>query len=139
MHDQFLRAANIALTVREMFEQLAVLVHIPARRLNRAMRLHRQEACISTTGGYLETEGRAARDDDVIAFVIGQQAKVRIERAMPLVYKVNQVGIAVAIEVIHRHGRDRKSTRLNSSHVSISYAVFCLKKKKKKSIRHYSE
>src|SRR5207249_8496869 len=29
-------------------------------------------------------------------------------------------------------GRDRKSTRLNSSHVSISYAVFCLKKKKKK-------
>src|SRR5699024_4830939 len=29
-----------------------------------------------------------------------------------------------------RGGRDRKSTRLNSSHVSISYAVFCLKKKK---------
>src|SRR6202046_2107077 len=28
-----------------------------------------------------------------------------------------------------RRGRDRKSTRLNSSHVSISYAVFCLKKK----------
>src|SRR5690625_5386787 len=31
-------------------------------------------------------------------------------------------------------GRDRKSTRLNSSHVAISYAVFCLKKKKKKEI-----
>src|SRR6267142_5565731 len=30
------------------------------------------------------------------------------------------------------HRRDRKSTRLNSSHMSISYAVFCLKKKKKK-------
>src|SRR5689334_24357348 len=29
-----------------------------------------------------------------------------------------------------RSGRDRKSTRLNSSHSSISYAVFCLKKKK---------
>src|SRR5690554_6984756 len=29
-------------------------------------------------------------------------------------------------------GKDRKSTRLNSSHVRISYAVFCLKKKKKK-------
>src|SRR5690242_20811221 len=28
--------------------------------------------------------------------------------------------------------QDRKSTRLNSSHMSISYAVFCLKKKKKK-------
>src|SRR5437867_6448488 len=30
------------------------------------------------------------------------------------------------------HGEDRKSTRLNSSHRTISYAVFCLKKKKKK-------
>src|SRR5438874_7060784 len=30
--------------------------------------------------------------------------------------------------------QDRKSTRLNSSHVEISYAVFCLKKKKKKNI-----
>src|SRR5256885_2723654 len=30
-----------------------------------------------------------------------------------------------------RVGRDRKSTRLNSSHLVISYAVFCLKKKKK--------
>src|SRR5207253_8364316 len=36
-------------------------------------------------------------------------------------------------------GTDRKSTRLNSSHVAISYAVFCLKKKKKTStnIRSY--
>src|SRR5690349_23168391 len=32
-------------------------------------------------------------------------------------------------------GLDRKSTRLNSSHVEISYAVFCLKKKKKKKKR----
>src|SRR3712207_7685941 len=30
-----------------------------------------------------------------------------------------------------QHGLDRKSTRLNSSHANISYAVFCLKKKKK--------
>src|SRR2546422_6591306 len=32
--------------------------------------------------------------------------------------------------------RDRKSTRLNSSHGYISYAVFCLKKKKKQSTQH---
>src|SRR5690349_22833601 len=32
--------------------------------------------------------------------------------------------------------QDRKSTRLNSSHVEISYAVFCLKKKKKKNKRN---
>src|SRR5438034_3063662 len=47
-------------------------------------------------------------------------------------------------EKIERHrnkrtkeaARDRKSTRLNSSHTVISYAVFCLKKKKKKNKQH---
>src|SRR2546426_9373927 len=40
------------------------------------------------------------------------------------------------VHVLHREGKlglgtaDRKSTRLNSSHLVISYAVFCLKKKK---------
>src|SRR5947208_9959537 len=34
---------------------------------------------------------------------------------------------------------DRKSTRLNSSHQIISYAVFCLKKKKKKKIKHINK
>src|SRR5438874_9649540 len=34
--------------------------------------------------------------------------------------------------------RDRKSTRLNSSHVEISYAVFCLKKKKTNTIIHWT-
>src|SRR5689334_24968221 len=53
------------------------------------------------------------------------------------------VVVVIADEVVHRVvreerleflvelGRDRKSTRLNSSHSSISYAVFCLKKKNK--------
>src|SRR5256885_11380342 len=39
-------------------------------------------------------------------------------------------GLAMHGPAVHRHG-DRKSTRLNSSHLVISYAVFCLKKKKK--------
>src|SRR3712207_6948876 len=40
------------------------------------------------------------------------------------------------------HALDRKSTRLNSSHANISYAVFCLKKKKTSNKRvhpHYTE
>src|SRR6266496_3315937 len=41
-------------------------------------------------------------------------------------------GSGVDIDVQLAERRDRKSTRLNSSHVEISYAVFCLKKKKKK-------
>src|SRR3712207_8008994 len=35
-------------------------------------------------------------------------------------------------ELVRELGADRKSTRLNSSHANISYAVFCLKKKKKR-------
>src|SRR5256886_13314264 len=38
-----------------------------------------------------------------------------------------------------RTGADRKSTRLNSSHSQISYAVFCLKKKKKERTAHSPE
>src|SRR5436305_4959301 len=38
-----------------------------------------------------------------------------------------------------RAKQDRKSTRLNSSHVRISYAVFCLKKKKKNRLRQMYE
>src|SRR2546427_9086244 len=39
---------------------------------------------------------------------------------------------AIGATTDHGDGTDRKSTRLNSSHSQISYAVFCLKKKKKK-------
>src|SRR5207253_10307058 len=39
-------------------------------------------------------------------------------------------GAAAADDAVGREHLDRKSTRLNSSHVAISYAVFCLKKKK---------
>src|SRR5256885_5600892 len=37
---------------------------------------------------------------------------------------------AQQLAALVHHGQDRKSTRLNSSHLVISYAVFCLKKKK---------
>src|SRR5439155_17311117 len=45
-----------------------------------------------------------------------------------------QAYVGVSLPARRRSGRlgDRKSTRLNSSHVAISYAVFCLKKKNKK-------
>src|SRR5256885_7805891 len=45
---------------------------------------------------------------------------------------VERVGERVGGDLGRRVRRDRKSTRLNSSHLVISYAVFCLKKKKKK-------
>src|SRR5437773_7812519 len=45
----------------------------------------------------------------------------------------SQIARPAARNCVRRGGRsDRKSTRLNSSHITISYAVFCLKKKKRK-------
>src|SRR2546427_7660297 len=41
--------------------------------------------------------------------------------------------------VEQRHPIDRKSTRLNSSHSQISYAVFCLKKKKKENEQQHTD
>src|SRR3712207_7832732 len=40
-------------------------------------------------------------------------------------------GHGLIMHLFHENWTDRKSTRLNSSHANISYAVFCLKKKKK--------
>src|SRR3712207_8349047 len=57
--------------------------------------------------------------------VAGEELPQRVGRRGPPVAEHPQVG--------DRRGAapDRKSTRLNSSHANISYAVFCLKKKKK--------
>src|SRR3989442_8752068 len=54
-------------------------------------------------------------------------AEVDREGLGPLAGEHADVGARIREDAL----RDRKSTRLNSSHVRISYAVFCLKKKKK--------
>src|SRR2546429_5345263 len=48
----------------------------------------------------------------------------------PLAYQPREGAAMNFLNLLHR-SKDRKSTRLNSSHGYISYAVFCLKKKKK--------
>src|SRR3712207_8985831 len=56
-----------------------------------------------------------------------------VPHAHPRVHPVGVEGLAVDVERVpvgRLREQDRKSTRLNSSHANISYAVFCLKKKK---------
>src|SRR2546429_4719363 len=55
----------------------------------------------------------------------------RVEERLSLTVRVDLCSLDV------RH-RDRKSTRLNSSHGYISYAVFCLKKKKKQNLHAHN-
>src|SRR5258707_4491615 len=59
------------------------------------------------------------------------------EEIIPPLYDYAEVfaGKALSLKTysfVGRDGRDRKSTRLNSSHANISYAVFCLQKKKQR-------
>src|SRR3712207_6847186 len=54
---------------------------------------------------------------------------VRVLRRAALEDAVGEPGAAARLAPRRVRGRDRKSTRLNSSHANISYAVFCLKKK----------
>src|SRR3712207_6991825 len=59
-----------------------------------------------------------------VLLAVGRQARRRLARERG----------ALAERAGEEQRTDRKSTRLNSSHANISYAVFCLKKKKKKDI-----
>src|SRR2546426_9201769 len=64
-----------------------------------------------------------------------EDARQKAELALALLDQLGARGAkADAYRVIGMVYRDRKSTRLNSSHLVISYAVFCLKKKKKKKV-----
>src|SRR5207244_12296122 len=58
----------------------------------------------------------------------GVDGWVSLEVSPTLAYDTSST-VAAARDLHARAGRDRKSTRLNSSHQIISYAVFCLKKK----------
>src|SRR3712207_8109328 len=58
----------------------------------------------------------------------GVPAHVAVLNGEAVVGKAPVLDAVVVVAAVHR---DRKSTRLNSSHANISYAVFCLKKKKK--------
>src|SRR5437764_1870581 len=58
-----------------------------------------------------------------------------LQRLASVVGVIRGAGLVLANHANHgRTRQDRKSTRLNSSHRCISYAVFCLKKKKKKKL-----
>src|SRR5690242_21605242 len=63
----------------------------------------------------MQAEGTLSENNRRYLAVAGEEAR-----------RISQI-LHAAMEL-----KDRKSTRLNSSHMSISYAVFCLKKKKKK-------
>src|SRR5699024_12613451 len=80
---------------------------------------------MSTLNGLLQMK----EYDRVLAMVQGEsQAQQQLIDSLREAFADRQVA-GLLFGKVQRAREDRKSTRLNSSHVSISYAVFCLKKK----------
>src|SRR6267142_589588 len=77
---------------------------------------------VETEGGHLAVEADLLRLRKRTRDLVGRHA--RLDERDRLVHPLARLLVGDDL--------DRKSTRLNSSHMSISYAVFCLKKKKKK-------
>src|SRR3712207_8826859 len=90
----------------------------PYTTLFRSRRARAEASCGPLAGGYAEQVIAGARRDeldDAGRGVGGERELLERQRS---------------VVDAHADHRDRKSTRLNSSHANISYAVFCLKKKK---------
>src|SRR5262245_64471205 len=86
----------------------------------------------------LERSVRDAREHRIGCVLIDHARRVRWQRAVKGLQCRIHCGYGKALHLAppgfgigNRGSADRKSTRLNSSHLGISYAVFCLKKKKK--------
>src|SRR5262245_65976757 len=99
---------------------------------------------INTTGGALTTVSTV--DPIKVYFTLSEQEYLNYARRNPTPGAWDPAGKKLELELVLADGTtypqkgrifvaDRKSTRLNSSHLGISYAVFCLKKKKQKKQR----
>src|SRR5437899_8543184 len=75
-----------------------------------------------TIGSTASRDRLPAPTADSSSVAVGSEGQLRSGSSL--------IPVAVDEELLSDVKRDRKSTRLNSSHLGISYAVFCLKKKK---------
>src|SRR5207253_8672418 len=95
------------------------------RRHTRWPRDWSSDVCSSDLIGN-RAHGRKRRHAAVLREALEREGLSFAHRAAEL----SEIGVEPVVVGAHRREQDRKSTRLNSSHVAISYAVFCLKKKK---------
>src|SRR5260221_2935018 len=92
-----------------------------------------KKAKAKTAGQRARTQTSAGRRRflKTAALTAGAAATTGLIDGFPLVWSQNIKDVKL-MHVGGSYSADRKSTRLNSSHTVISYAVFCLKKKKKR-------
>ena len=120
------------------FAGLSLVKFTTEERLDEIVRLHEEAgAMIFNPHRYtLEEGGRQAVDDRQLSFKREADPKGLLNPGKMIAWDDPDWGYETIYEYPHiQAAEDRKSTRLNSSHQIISYAVFCLKKKKKRKIK----
>src|SRR5437868_10740150 len=109
-----------------------------ALRVTRHMMLESRGFDVVSTANLRETRN-ALKSANFDLVILGISIDGEVKREMTAIIRkackrtqiLELCRISPEVPEAEYHLLDRKSTRLNSSHVSISYAVFCLKKKKK--------
>src|SRR5437667_6833683 len=87
----------------------------------------------ATTGGVSSVSLRGLGSQRTLVLIDGRRVSAGGTLTDSTTVDVNHIPVVLSVRVPPALTRlDRKSTRLNSSHITISYAVFCLKKKKQK-------
>src|SRR5689334_7723099 len=109
--------------------QVGTMIELPRACLKAGEIAETAEFFSFGTNDLTQTTFGISRDD--AASFLGTYTSKGILAVDPFI-TLDQDGVGELVKIATERGRDRKSTRLNSSHSSISYAVFCLKKKKKK-------
>src|SRR3989442_10603070 len=108
-----------------VFIRKAILDACAGRSQSLAMDLYDQHVYMEKT-----TQSRFTPPTHVVVALAEAIAQFEEEGGQPARLARYTSNYNTLIQGMARLGLDRKSTRLNSSHVRISYAVFCLKKKK---------
>src|SRR5690625_901568 len=88
--------------------------------------LHELSENVSKRGGHVFFAQTKEEANHYIQEIVQKKNAKKVVKSKSMV--TEEIGMNEALEEVG--AEDRKSTRLNSSHVAISYAVFCLKKKK---------
>src|SRR5699024_11739887 len=100
------------------------------RRHTRSKRDWSSDVCSSDLEAAAHVGVQQIGEEPQRAGAVGEGVEHLEAHAAAVMHHPEQQG--APIRLVDRGAGDRKSTRLNSSHVSISYAVFCLKKKRTK-------
>src|SRR5258708_26690463 len=113
---------------RERFERQKILQGLLKACEKRPVATPKLEAIVDEIEGVVQE----STERELTTTEIGEMIMHRLKKLDKVAY-VRFASVYMDFKDVQEFMRDRKSTRLNSSHQIISYAVFCLKKKKSKS------